>query len=340
MVANRNACCVCQSPRVQIHHIDGDPANNKKENLAVLCLDHHALASMIVGMSANLRPNEVVQYKEAWESRCRSDTMALARDRLSYYVTLYKNPPRIREVFLQLSEEGRHRSVEIVARLLSEEESFKEADPGFEWQTLPRKNKWTALNLGAAWHGEIWPEWLPRVGGHEEDPDFPVDGSPPYGLHVFHNFDAYCQIMVQVLAVATPPVPLEEILSSDGVEVMQSFEGTLISFELEVRGEGVTTPRGWLESRTSKLQATKRVKGSAVEIQMALRTMYGFSDTAAENLRHCRVRGVGILGSVDREEWGVCRIKVVPLLLGMGGRGQADSSGFGWKPEHYPVLPD
>jgi hypothetical protein len=38
-----NTCCRCRTPGrpIQIHHIDGDPANNAEENLAVLCLDCH-----------------------------------------------------------------------------------------------------------------------------------------------------------------------------------------------------------------------------------------------------------------------------------------------------------
>lgn len=37
-------CAVCGSiERVQIHHIDGDPFNNEKENLTLLCLVHHKL---------------------------------------------------------------------------------------------------------------------------------------------------------------------------------------------------------------------------------------------------------------------------------------------------------
>jgi len=35
-------CQICESTtRVQIHHLDGNPNNNRIENLAVLCRKHH-----------------------------------------------------------------------------------------------------------------------------------------------------------------------------------------------------------------------------------------------------------------------------------------------------------
>jgi hypothetical protein len=34
-------CCVCGQVNVQIHHIDGNNANNQPANLALLCLNHH-----------------------------------------------------------------------------------------------------------------------------------------------------------------------------------------------------------------------------------------------------------------------------------------------------------
>ena len=43
LVANKHACCICQKPYVQIHHIDENPNNNDLSNLAVLCIDHYSL---------------------------------------------------------------------------------------------------------------------------------------------------------------------------------------------------------------------------------------------------------------------------------------------------------
>lgn len=66
---NQSVCCVCQKPGIQIHHIDGNPSNNRPSNLCVLCLEHHSHASststMVKGLSASL----LRRYKKAWETR-------------------------------------------------------------------------------------------------------------------------------------------------------------------------------------------------------------------------------------------------------------------------------
>lgn len=65
---NESACCICQKSNVQIHHIDGNNSNNKLENLAILCIEHHALASVKSLMTQSLKPSLVRQYKLTWES--------------------------------------------------------------------------------------------------------------------------------------------------------------------------------------------------------------------------------------------------------------------------------
>jgi hypothetical protein len=336
LMSNRHACCVCQKPRVQLHHIDGDPSNGVAENLAALCTDHHDQASMVIGLTAKLRPQEVLQYKRSWEEHCRSDILALSRDRVRYYVTLYKNPPRIREAFLRLGDVEREAAVQRVIRWLEDEQTLKMEDQGFDWQTVPKQDKLTFYLLAGAHHGETWPECLHRVPGHPEDQDLPTDLSPPYGMTAFHGFDSYCQILVRVLSAVTDPIPLDDIYKLKTTAAINALSGSLISFEESVVGTSVRSPRAWKEQPTGRLDIERKIGRTLFHVRMHLKTMYVFSDTSAENLERCRTRGIGILGGVDQPRPGAFELQVVPLLIGMGGFGQSDPSGWGWKPEFSP----
>jgi hypothetical protein len=61
-------CCVCrrEGKPVQIHHIDGDPANNDISNLAVLCLDCHTQTLISGGFYRKLDANQVRLYRDDW----------------------------------------------------------------------------------------------------------------------------------------------------------------------------------------------------------------------------------------------------------------------------------
>ncbi len=73
MLANRRTCCVCRQPKhIVIHHIDGDPANNSEQNLAVLCHDCHSRVSGDEGLGRRFTSQEVLLHKLAWEQICRS----------------------------------------------------------------------------------------------------------------------------------------------------------------------------------------------------------------------------------------------------------------------------
>lgn len=66
---NEACCCVCGKSNIIIHHIDGNNSNNDLNNLAVLCLEHHDLASSKSTTSRKLNPPLVRQFKRDWESR-------------------------------------------------------------------------------------------------------------------------------------------------------------------------------------------------------------------------------------------------------------------------------
>lgn len=65
---NQSSCCICQKTNVQIHHIDGNPSNNRSSNICVLCIEHHAQASSRSAMVKGLSPSLLRQYKRAWEA--------------------------------------------------------------------------------------------------------------------------------------------------------------------------------------------------------------------------------------------------------------------------------
>lgn len=288
---------------------------------------------MQIGLTKKLQPDQVKHYKATWEQRCRDDLLALAQDRVGYYVTLYKNPSRIRELFSALLPAERHTAVALLLKEIPEEDKLKSNDAGYQWQLTPRKDNRTHLCLTAAALGELWPSWLPRVGGHPEDPDLPIDLGPPHGMEAFHGFDLYCQVLVHVLMVLRPPVPLEYLRQFTDPEKSKSLEGRLVSFRERAIGQGVKSPKLYKTTPTSMVRFRNRRGTFIYRTEMALRTMYVFSDTSAENLRHSRVCGIGVFGGATLERKGTkkeIRLRLLPLLIGMGGLGQSDAAGWSW----------
>ncbi len=74
MFASDRTCCVCRDPnrKTQIHHIDSDPSNNDRSNLAVLCNDHHSEAHTDQAFARNLSPDMIRKYDESWRAIVRA----------------------------------------------------------------------------------------------------------------------------------------------------------------------------------------------------------------------------------------------------------------------------
>ena len=72
MAANRHTCCICHEPRhpVEKHHINEDPADNRWDNLAVVCRNCHGLVTTKGNLGSQYAPGEVLRYKKLWERRC------------------------------------------------------------------------------------------------------------------------------------------------------------------------------------------------------------------------------------------------------------------------------
>ncbi len=66
---NDHTCCICRKKgkEVQIHHIDNNPSNNRIENLAVLCLEHHARVHQKGIVGKGYTSKEIHLYKNEWE---------------------------------------------------------------------------------------------------------------------------------------------------------------------------------------------------------------------------------------------------------------------------------
>lgn len=68
--ACNNRCCVCQTPFIQVHHLDEDPSNNEMDNLAPLCPNCHSQAHSKAGMTVNLTDERVKALRERWYAYC------------------------------------------------------------------------------------------------------------------------------------------------------------------------------------------------------------------------------------------------------------------------------
>lgn len=74
MFASDRTCCVCRDPnrKTEIHHIDGDPSNNDRSNLAVVCKDHQSDAHTIHAFARNLTPDVIRLYNQTWRAIVRA----------------------------------------------------------------------------------------------------------------------------------------------------------------------------------------------------------------------------------------------------------------------------
>jgi len=68
LFASDRTCCVChvKGRRIQIHHIDDNPANNEPNNLAVLCLECHNETQIRGGFGRILNADQVIRYRDDW----------------------------------------------------------------------------------------------------------------------------------------------------------------------------------------------------------------------------------------------------------------------------------
>jgi hypothetical protein len=72
-------CCVCNKKGDHIHHIDSNPNNNDIDNLALLCFEHHDLATIKNSLSKKLSKDAIIEYRQHHYqviSKKRQETLA------------------------------------------------------------------------------------------------------------------------------------------------------------------------------------------------------------------------------------------------------------------------
>lgn len=65
-----NRCCVCQTPFLQIHHIDTNPSNNGPDNLAPLCPNCHNQAHGRMATTVALSASRIKALRDRWYDYC------------------------------------------------------------------------------------------------------------------------------------------------------------------------------------------------------------------------------------------------------------------------------
>lgn len=100
---NRWTCCVCRDPKLSViaHHIApwAESRDHSVENIAVLCLEHHAKAHSVGSLEQNLTLEKILSAKNRWESEvsCLDAKTILEVSRLENSHWLWFNHSRLFE---------------------------------------------------------------------------------------------------------------------------------------------------------------------------------------------------------------------------------------------------
>ena len=193
VAASRRRCCVCfglrrddqEKPHGQIAHLDRDPNNNEFDNLAWLCLDHHAQYDSTSRQSKGLRIGEVKQYRAELYARFRRWSQEVTSEHLLNFLAS------------QISDEDIARAVVKVASRAY----FYGPDHAVDVLTMPElrsADSETLLNhLMVLRHCAKW--GLLTYGVEEiDDPDAEPLFNYPHTL-IRVNHDPTCERLVRII---------------------------------------------------------------------------------------------------------------------------------------------
>jgi hypothetical protein len=165
LVTSRRRCCICfglhgdiaRKSRGQIAHLDGNPTNNKPDNLAFLCLEHHDEYDSRARQSKGLTRAEVTHYREELCARIRRDGIAIlepntARSPSNEWSSLHEEALAFHA--------SSHRSQSVVLAVAEAPRTFEEINASIP----PSDLDWTrTIVAGAVQHG-----WVECVDGATE----------------------------------------------------------------------------------------------------------------------------------------------------------------------------
>lgn len=316
LIANRHLCCVCQDGFLQIHHMNGDPSDNAPDNLAVLCMKHHEMATAPRGMTARLTQNEVRQYKRDHEAACAIRAHKTARGRTAFFMVDYKNVERIYQLYAQISDSERRRAVTVLAEEFQEEAVLRK-EQGYSGSIEPNTN-WnptTQSLLGLIEAGVVHPSPFQQVEGHPKDPNLPRR-MPAKAHH-----DIWVQILVRAMLTARPAIPVEDLMKLEEPD-QAALEGRLVTLSGKVKGKYFNCD-DYTQHPIAKTALFLRSPEAVWRAVLHLKTHYVYSSTAAQALTSGRTQGLVLFRGVKQMKYrGTQRVvdfDCTPLILGCGG---------------------
>jgi hypothetical protein len=304
---------------VQIHHINGDSSDNSWENLAILCHPHHDKATAPRGLTAQLKPEEIVRYKKDWEEKCKVLSHNLARGRTAFFMVDYKNAERIRQLYSQLTRADLEKSYKMLKAELIEEYSLRK-EQGFLISLEPTTS-WSPLVerlVEEIKTGNPHPSIFNNSPTHPKDPYYPL--GPVFANPAKPIYDIWCQIMIRVLIISKGTYDLENLAELSEPELL-SISGSLVTFYGKFKGNAYE-PAEYIKRPSSQTLMTYVGKKSTWESLINIKTHYVYSDTAAYSLSHNHLSGVLLFRSIEEIKKLKSKKKISfscsPLIIGVG----------------------
>jgi hypothetical protein len=129
LVECRRRCCACfglnrdeAEKRGQIAHLDGNPSNNAKENLAFLCFDHHDEYDSTTSQSKGLQRKEVETYRAELLYKFGTWSASLKRDELLNFLAFVTDITAMAEAALKIGKSLDCFGDDLVLRVLTNDE--------------------------------------------------------------------------------------------------------------------------------------------------------------------------------------------------------------------------